>query len=49
MIFYSSIILTTINELASTPSSLKPKGINELIITNEAIEAKYIDLSLEDK
>jgi len=37
IVFYSSIILATTNELVTTPPSLKPRGIDKLIVINEVI------------
>jgi len=48
VVFHPSIILAATNELVATPLSPKPGGIDELIVTNEVMQANLTDPSLED-
>jgi len=48
VVFHPSIILAAVNESVAIPPPSKPRGIDELIVTNEVIQANLTDPSLED-
>ena len=48
VVFHPSIILAAINESVAIPPPSKPGGIDELIVTNEVMQANLTDPSLED-